>query len=674
MQKLWIDPNAIYLAKPINPRPINQGFIESLRESMEVQGFLPQYPVKVFAAEVLTCVETDQPFACVSGMHRTTAAQLAKIDEILCEVHTGDDDAFIEMMMTDNFEYDPARNSELGQIFSKTEKRKACQRLLYIPKFLRMTNRALAEEWHTNEANIRRWRKEVAASFDAPRNDGQAADFVPETLRRVGITAERLQELKEINDSREREDVKGNTVQIRPAPKEMSDDEKSEFWSQIRNDAGRHNDGWLKEHGIKDFDHVRKYLSKKYNIEGSYHMDEDLTTQQLRQLHRDILSDDPELIAGCKEIADEHAVIDSLRDELREVCGAIKKWLLSEFVQGNEYSQAYKDCKAAFTEAARQAGHADYCVEYYDFPGGENLAEKFKSYLELVDAVQRDVATVLDSEDPATEVIWVRQFCQQMEKDTLAKRQKLEKNWIKAKQALADALVAYPRNIAPTAFCLAMDDEFYEKSGTHFKLFSRTEISSRVHNDTLKDQIRHFKQATKDLAEDAKWVRAIAEEPEALEASEPTPSIEDVLPDGKVLGIKLICSNNRHYWFEDNSLTPGAVPLSSVPEEILVNLLMLIKDVERLDTAIADFLRTFDELRLSDDAMLYTLAQACTYYSCILQDLLMLTYLFPHRFDDEAAKNYRERMTAPQINAWINTLESMKRDMETRENWMSNVA
>ena len=445
MRKEWVDPSTIYLAKPMNPRPMNQGFIESLRESMEAQGFLPQYPVKVFEADRLTCVETDLQYACVSGMHRTTAAQLAKVAQVLCEVHTGDDDAFIEMMMTDNFEYDPARNSELGQIFTQREKRKACQRLLYIPKFLRMTNSALAEAWHTNEANIRRWRKAVVASFDvqeASSNDEGGAPTFPETLSRVGITPDRLNELKDIHDSREREDADGNTVQVRSAPKEMSNDEKDKFWTQIRKDAGWHNDGWLQKHGIKDFDFVRKYLSRKFGIDDSYHMGEDMTTQQLRQVHAWILSEDPELIAGCKEFAAERAAIESGREALSEACGAIKEWLLDEFVQGNQYSQAYKDCKAAFTEAARQAGHADYCVEHYDFPGGENLAEKFKAYLKIVEAVQRDISDHIDLVDAgATSVIdttqsgWVMEFRQQMEKDTLAKRQRLEKDWISAKKA-----------------------------------------------------------------------------------------------------------------------------------------------------------------------------------------------------------------------------------------------
>ena len=523
IRKDWIDPNEIYLAKPMNPRPLNQGFIESLRESMEEQGFLPQYPVKVFEADALTCLEMDGlPYACVSGMHRTTAAQLAKIDQILCEVHTGDDDAFIEMMMTDNFEYDPARNSELGQVFSQREKRKACQRLLYIPKFLRMTNSALAEAWHTNEANIRRWRKEVVAAFDVPEassNDEGGAPTFPETLSRVGITPERLTELKAIHDSREREDADGNTVQVRSAPKEMSDDEKSAFWKQIREDAGWHNDGWLEAHGIKDFDYVRAYLAKKYGIEDSYHMYDDMTTQQLRQLHRDILSDDPELIAGSKEFAAARELLESRRDALRKACGTIKKWLLDEFVQGNEYSQAYKDCKAAFTEAARQAGHADYCVEEYDFPGGENLAEKKKAYLKIVEAVQRDISDHIDLAASGASVVdsthsaWVAEFRQQMEKDIIAKRQKLEKNWIKSRDALLKAFEDYPRNISIGAFCYALEDEVYERSGSISKLMGLKAPSNRVHNDTLKSQIKHFKQGAKDLKADAKWVQAIAEEP-----------------------------------------------------------------------------------------------------------------------------------------------------------------
>ena len=89
MKKQWIHPNEIYLADHLNPRKLNAGFIESLKESMEDVGFLPKYPVTVMHTDTLGCIETDLPFACVSGMHRTTAAQQAHLDQIFCEVGIG---------------------------------------------------------------------------------------------------------------------------------------------------------------------------------------------------------------------------------------------------------------------------------------------------------------------------------------------------------------------------------------------------------------------------------------------------------------------------------------------------------------------------------------------------------------------------------------------------------
>ena len=664
MKKSWINPEEIYLADHLNPRQLNQGFIESLVESMQDQGFLPQYPVKVFEAAPLTCIETELPYACVSGMHRTTSAQLAKLDQILCEVHTGEDDAFIEMMMISNFEYDPAQNSEIGQVFSQREKRNACKRLLFIPKFLKMTNSALAETWHTPETNIRRWRKEVASSID---------EGVPTQLRVMGVSPERLPELQEILSSRQREDADGNIVPIRTAPKEMTDDEKEKYWSEIRTDAGWHNNGWLEKHGIKDFDYVRKYLSKKHGIADDYRMYKELTTHQLRDIHGAILSDDPELIAGCKEAGKEREAIESAREELREACGSVKKWLLSEFVQGNEYSQAYKECQKAFTDAARQFGYGDYHVESYDFPGGKNLAEIFRSQITLVLTVQNDI----DLNDMGNRAEWVEEFCQKMEKNITAKRQKLEKNWKSAQKALLQSFEEYPRNISIGSLCYALEDEFYEKSGTYLRLLCLKEPSDRVHNDTLKSQTKYFKQAAKDLKEDAKWVRAIVEEPEK-DSELVTPAgmpktVEEVLPGGKVLGIKLVCSDHRHYWFEDDSSTPTAVPLSDVPEEILVRLLMLTKDIDLLGTAAQELVAALNEVSLPDSTMIYALEKACTHYSCGWEELLMLTNLFPNRFDANDAKTFREKMVAPHVNAWIQTLQSMKRDVETGENWMSGI-
>lgn len=506
MLKQWIDPNNIYLASYLNPRELNQGFIESLVESMQEQGFLPQYPVGVFKADTLTCLEMHeldkQPYVCVSGMHRTTAAQLAKIDKILCKVYDGDDDLFIEMMMTDNLEHDPARNSEIGQVFTQREKRTACQRLLYIPKFFRMTNSALGELWHTSETNVRRWRKEVASSFD----EGSGS-FIPAKLRQLGVTVERLQELMTIHTSQAREDAQGNVIPIRTAPKEPTDEEKSDYWDQIRKDAGvgyyaddDDTDRWLERHGINKFDHVREYIAEKYGVEEIYRIYEDLTMRQLRDVHGAILSDDAEFIAGCKAVAEAEKKLRALKTDFRRNCGLIEKWLLKEFVQGNEWSESYKQCRTAFTEAARENGHPDYCEGDGYYPTKESMPETYERANEIVLAVQRDIAG---------DASWILVFRDKMEKETFEKRQKLEKDWVQSKKALAEAFTAYPRNISPAAFCAALDGNYYAKAGTHFKLFGQNEPSSRVHDQKIKDQISQFKRTAKDLKADADWVKKI---------------------------------------------------------------------------------------------------------------------------------------------------------------------
>ena len=509
MKKEWIDPNDIYLVSYLNPRQLNQGFIESLVESMQMQGFLPQYPVSVFRTENLSYLEMREkdarfPFVCASGMHRTTAAQLAKVDKILCKVYDAGDDTFIEMMMTDNFEHDPARNSEIGQVFSQREKRRACTRLLYIPKFLKMTNSALAQGWHTSEANVRRWRKDVESSLDEA-NEG-STDFIPASLRQMGITPRRLEDLNNIRVSREREDAEGNVVQIRTAPKEPTEEEKAGFWEQIRHDAGDYYDAdedvWLEKHGIGEFKYVREYLTAKYGLEERYHVYRDLTMKQLRDVHGAILSDDADFIAGCKAIGEVAEKFKALKTDFRKNCESIEKWLL-KFVQGDKWSDAYKKCSQAFKEAARAAGYTHYYEDYYSYPTDDAKPETYESANEVMLAVQRDIA-----EDAG----WVVTFREKIEKRVIRNRQNLEKDWGQAKDALADAFTAYPRNISPAAFCAAMDSKHYDKDGTHFKLFSRKEIGSRVHDGTIRSQIRAFKDAARDLKADAEWVQKIPSE------------------------------------------------------------------------------------------------------------------------------------------------------------------
>ena len=63
---------------------------------------------------------------------------------VLCEVHDGTEEEWIEMMATDNFKFDVAKNPGIGLAFTETERRAACRQLLLLPKYLEQTNVSLA--------------------------------------------------------------------------------------------------------------------------------------------------------------------------------------------------------------------------------------------------------------------------------------------------------------------------------------------------------------------------------------------------------------------------------------------------------------------------------------------------------------------------------------------------
>ena len=498
MRKEWIDPNAIYLAKPINPRPMNQGFIESLRESMLEQGFLPQYPVKVFEVGSLTCVETDLQYACVSGMHRTTAAQHAKIDQILCEIYTGDDDAFIEMMMTDNFEYDPARNSELGQIFSQREKRKACQRLLYIPKFLRMTNSALADEWHTNEANIRRWRKEVITALDvqeASSNGEGGAPTFPETLSRVGITPERLQELRDINGSREREDAEGNTVQVRKPPADASEDDKEKFFSDIRQD-------FLELYEASDFEweHVKQYCDEKFGVQSGWYMYKDMHIDQLRKLHKLVLERDAGLVAACTAIYEKAKILSASREGLEKACKKTKRLFCKLIDADNEWDSKFKSKWTTFEKLVKsQLDIETFGNARWDYSDLETIAE-FQTVIAQHETVHEAIKTEAD---------WIAEFMKKEAAAAVKRREKVSSTWTEKRDAAIAAINEYERDVSFDRIVSEAEKKLHKSHGYFNKIFDAETVSAKKNIGTLEDEVKSLDRLINAVKNDVDWVAKI---------------------------------------------------------------------------------------------------------------------------------------------------------------------
>ena len=572
IRKDWIDPNAIYLAKPMNPRPLNQGFIESLRESMEEQGFLPQYPVKVFEAEALTCLEMNGlPYACVSGMHRTTAAQLAKVDQILCEVHTGDDDAFIEMMMTDNFEYDPARNSELGQVFSQREKRKACQRLLYIPKFLRMTNSALAEEWHTNEANIRRWRKAVVAAFDvqneASSNDEGGAPTFPETLSRVGITPERLQELRDIHDSREREDADGNTVQIRKPRADASEDDKEKFFEQIREDLYI-----LREESDVDFDWdtVKQYCGQKWKIDVGWGMYREMHIDQLRKLHKLLLEQDADFIAACTAIHAEAEALSKLREAVEKACKKTTRLFCKLIDADNEYDDKFKSKWSVFEGLVKEQLNIEVFGntrwDYSDYETADARRTAIEHHKAVHEAIEK-------------EADWIAEFMKKEKAAAAQRRKKVSKAWTEKRDAAIAAINDYERDVSFDRIISEAEKQLYKSHGYFAKIFDAETVSDRKNIGTLEDEVKSLDRLINAVKKDADWVAEIPAAKKAIEViaeangvqlDSPDPEVPDPEVANALFFVKMVWKEgDKHETriFESDPFQ-GAQDISALPDSL----------------------------------------------------------------------------------------------------------
>lgn len=507
LRKEWIDPNDIYLPKPMNPRPMNQGFVGSLVDSMNAQGFLPQYPVKVARALELTCIEPKNSngeellFAGIAGMHRITAAQIAKIDKILCEVYSVDDDAYIEMMMTDNFDHDPARNSKLGQVFSKTEKRKACCRLFYIPKYFKKTDTALAEAWHTAPSNVARWRKEVVATFaqpddPSPNGEGGQPTF-PETLRRMGITPERLQELRDIDASREREDAEGNVVPVRKPPTDASEKDKDTFFDQIRREFY-----CVQEEADLNFDWetVKHFAAQKWNVESIYNMYGKLHINHLRQLHEWVIEKDAVFITACEAIETERKALAKLKEKFEKTIEKTQRVFAKLVGADNKYSDTFKANWDPFeTLVKAELGIETFGDTRWDYEGletADDYAAATSHHVQVQEAIEKGAD-------------WIADFVRNMREAAAKTREKVSKKWTQTRQAALAVIDAYPRDISFDRLIADAAKNHYKSHGFYTKIFDAETVSGQKNIGTLEDEVASLERLIKDIHQDEDWVAKI---------------------------------------------------------------------------------------------------------------------------------------------------------------------
>ena len=510
MKKLWTPPANIQVVGILNNRELNPDYIESLAESMEINGYLAEYPIDVFQAKHIPSVETDKLFVCACGAHRTHAALKAELSEVLIVIHEGGEEDWIEKMSLDNFKFDVAADSSIGQAFNKKEKRAACTQLLLLPKYFKMTNTALAEQWNTPEGNVRRWRKAVASLI----NEGSPQ------LQKFGVSPERLERLKEVLNSTVREDVDGKVVNVRGKAREATDEEKSKLYWTIRSDAGDFAWGrklkktFLGRHDIK-WDEVQTFISEKWNVEDEGELYKELSMGQLRKLHNLILTEDADLIARCQELAQERKDLETAKSDLSEACDFSDAKLHESFCPNQStYSPRFRKVKEIFCHAAKVEGYTNFSFDSYKY-GRENGLHFLRLAVTHHNVVSKAIEEKAD---------WVEAVRVTIAEEEAATRAKIEKDFRKSKKQMVKAFEAYPRNISLEAFCYGFDDHFREKAGHCLRRVQQEIPTKNASNTALECDAENFRKAAQDLKGNANWVKRIPEmlvKEEINEALEP---------------------------------------------------------------------------------------------------------------------------------------------------------
>ena len=329
MKKQWESPGNIYVPQELNNRRINEDYVESLSESIAKRGYLPTHPVicyrRLDMPKEFFDGRTDALYICAAGFHRTTAAQNMDLDKIYIEIRDGGFEDYLETLNTDNFQFDPAVNTDIGQVWSKADKRSACKQLLLLPKYFKLTNVALSELWHTAETNVRRWRDEIASSIA----EGSLETPFP-------LSEEWQAELKSILASNQRENENGSVVHIRS----RKDVNIWDYYHEIRSKVDkRENLDWVIE--------VEPYIRFAYNAAPP-----DLSVEQLTDLEQKLDANDPTFLEQCKVEGKREHDRRSAHGQYKKIYGEMRD-VYHDYMLSQDLISDSSNCKKAWEAFGR---------------------------------------------------------------------------------------------------------------------------------------------------------------------------------------------------------------------------------------------------------------------------------------------------------------------------------
>ena len=548
----WENPAEIYVPGFLNNRELNPAYVESLEDSMRKEGFLPTFPIVCFRQLDLPYFDdfTSNLLVVACGVHRTTAAQNIGLEKVYVDLRTGTMDDFIEAMHTDNFKFDPTVDASVGQAFTKKEKREACKQLLLLPKYLKLTNVALADMWHTSEGNIRRWREEIASSID---EDPNSVDF---------CTQERLAEIKEILKSPVRENVAGDVVHIRS--REHGRDDKWDYYRSIQRKVEQMD-------GLDWYKCIVPYCQQVYEVQGTQpDLFYSLSMQQLTELDVLISEKDKDFLERCRKYGEAARQLEAAREACHKVYHECKKafddlMLLRE----SSYDDVYKKCFQSFGRAvSRNFGRNLLASAFYT-----DTVAKFKLETEELKILLNDIRM------PAA---YIQKFVDRYQKRREQQREDLEKEIIEAHHLMLAGVQEKFQGIDLYKFALHVDSKTYwiDVGQTPSVAMQRSDIDEKKTDKDLRYILKHYREIIRNIDEDADWLSKLVPEVPVEVPVAAAKTVTDVLDGGKVLFIKIhtfIEDKGVSYLFEDTTFIEDAIPLSEIPDALLAQLLEIAR-------------------------------------------------------------------------------------------------
>ena len=486
-QLRWESPHDIYVPHKLNNRPLDAKYVESLEDSMLTQGYLPTYPVICYRRLELPKEvfdrETDELYICAAGFHRTTAAKNIDLDRVYVEVRSGTFEDYLETLHTDNFQFDPATDTSLGQVWTKTEKRNACKQLLLLPKYFKLANIALAELWHTSESNVRRWRDEVASSI----GDGSLDAPFP-------VSEEWQSNLKDILDSNKREMNDGSVVTIRS----KSNESAREFYWELRRKVENHKD--------LDWDlHIEPYCKMMYEKGSS-----DLSLKKLSELDLLIQEHDPEFMKACRELGEKQEKLNAAQKAYSQArSGAMKTFKTyltgQQLVDDKGYvsttDERYKACLKSFGNAVSRRFGKNLIASHLS----ADKVEKYENETYQLQQLKKDIESDTD---------YVREFAKRMLNASLKKREKLGKSIIETHTKMLTAVAEKYPGIDMDKFCFGVDsNQFWLKTGDTPAKPIQVIDQLPDGNDKLTRMLDAYEEMLETIEKGADWIKALVPDP-----------------------------------------------------------------------------------------------------------------------------------------------------------------